>query len=176
MAPYKVLRTAEGYEERLYPTQKWVKTQMPHISKDEVSSLMFRKLFQFISGQNDKGVKIAMTTPVTTLIEPGAGPNCESTFTMAFYIPPSLQEDTPQPTDPTVSIEERPEFKVLARAFHGPADETSFLEQARLFGEMIQSNKVDAERVNFVSYFSVQSSSANNEEHIEEIWFLKSDM
>ena len=169
---------------------------MPHISKDEVSSLMFRKLFQFISGQNDKGVKIAMTTPVTTLIEPGAGPNCESTFTMAFYIPPSLQEDTPQPTDPTVSIEERPEFKVLARyypfnttyiincltctytcrAFHGPADEASFLEQARLFGEMIQSNKVDAERVNFVSYFSVQSSSANNEEHIEEIWFLKSDM
>jgi len=76
---------------------------------------MFMKLFRFISGQNDKGVKVPMTSPVTTLIEPGAGPNCESTFTMAFYIPPSFQENTPQPTDSTVSIEERPEFKVFAR-------------------------------------------------------------
>lgn len=76
---------------------------------------MFWKLFNYISGQNDKQVKIPMTAPVSIYIEPGAGPNCESTFTMAFYVPASFQEDTPEPTDADVSIEERQEFSVLAR-------------------------------------------------------------
>ena len=85
------------------------------MSKDEASSIMFWKLFNYISGENDQKVKIPMTAPVTTLIEPGDGPNCESTFTMAFYVPPAFQEDTAIPTDSSVLIEERPEFKVFAR-------------------------------------------------------------
>ena len=76
---------------------------------------MFWKLFNYISGQNAKQIKIPMTAPVSILIEPGAGPNCESTFTTAFYVPAAFQEDTPEPTEEGVSIEERPEFKVLAR-------------------------------------------------------------
>jgi len=77
---------------------------------------MFWKLFNYISGENDRKVKIAMTAPVSVLIEPGSGPNCESTFTMAFYVPDAFQgDDTPIPTNPDVSIEERPEFKVFAR-------------------------------------------------------------
>lgn len=110
-----VLFLQQEYEERLYPTQKWVKTQMKGISKDAVSSPMFWKLFNYISGQNSKEVKIPMTSPVSTYIEPGSGPNCESTFTMAFYIPQAFQEDTPEPTEDGVSIEERQEHRVLAR-------------------------------------------------------------
>ena len=92
-----------------------MKTQTKNISKDAASSPMFWKLFNYISGQNAKQIKIPMTAPVSILIEPGAGPNCESTFTMAFYVPAAFQEDTPEPTEEGVSIEERPEFKVLAR-------------------------------------------------------------
>lgn len=103
------------YEERLYPARKWVRTQMKNISRDAASSPMFWKLFNYISGQNDKQVKIPMTAPVSVLIEPGSGPNCESTFTMAFYIPSAFEEDTPVPTDPDVSIEERPEFTTYVR-------------------------------------------------------------
>ena len=76
---------------------------------------MFWKLFKYISGANDKETKIPMTAPVSIYIDPGAGPNCESTFSMAFYIPAEFQENTPKPTDPDVSIEERPELKVYAR-------------------------------------------------------------
>jgi len=129
MAPYTVLRTAEGYEERLYPAQKWVKTQMNNMSKDKASSAMFWKLFQYISGSNSNETKIPMTSPVTTLIEPGAGPNCESTFTMAFYLSPSFQEDTPQPTESTVTIEERPEFKVLARTYGGFSNDQKLAQE-----------------------------------------------
>jgi hypothetical protein len=76
---------------------------------------MFWKLLNYISGQNDKKIKIPMTAPVSIFIDPGAGPNCESTFSMAFFIPAEFQEDTPLPTDPDVSIEEREEIKVYAR-------------------------------------------------------------
>ena len=105
----------KGYEERVYPAQKWIRTQLLHTSKDAASSTMFWKLFNYISGQNDKKIKIPMTAPVSILIDPGAGPNCESTFSMAFYIPAEFQEDTPRPTDPDVSIEERDEITVYAR-------------------------------------------------------------
>lgn len=51
----------------------------------------FMKLFRYISGTNSKQAKIPMTAPVLTKIEPGQGPNCESTFVMSFYQPYSLQ-------------------------------------------------------------------------------------
>ena len=57
-----------------------------------------------------------MTAPVSMLIEPGAGPNDKTTFTMAFYVPSTFQnQDTPKPTNADVSIEERPELKVFVR-------------------------------------------------------------
>ena len=88
---------------------------MNGISKDEATSIMFKKLFNYISGENDQKMKIPMTAPVTTLIQPGEGPNCDNSFTMSFYIPSVYQNDTPSPTGDSVSIEERPEFKVFAR-------------------------------------------------------------
>jgi SOUL heme-binding protein len=99
----------------LYPARKWVRTTTEAISMDDSMSFMFRKLFNYISGHNDQNIKIEMTVPVSVYIEPGAGPNCESKFTMAFYIPAIHQQSPPIPSDSTVSIEERPEFTALAR-------------------------------------------------------------
>merc|ERR1712191_443 len=130
-APYNVLRTAEGYEERLYPAQKWVKTQVNDISKDAATSPMFQKLFAFISGQNDKGVQVPMTSPVTTYIQPGAGPNCESTFTMAFY------------------IEERPEIRVFARTYGGFSNDAKEKEEyANLLAALTEDDKNQIEPTN----------------------------
>ena len=55
-------------------------------------------------------MKVEMTAPVTTWVEPGAGPNCESSFTVSFYIPAEHQANPPKPTNPTVFIEDRPQF------------------------------------------------------------------
>ncbi len=185
---------------------------MQDVSLDAVTSPMFRRLFNYISGQNDKSQKIAMTAPVSVLIEPGSGPNCESTFSMAFYIPPALQAQPPQPTGAEVSIEERPEFKVFARynnksegtikcrnwavkimqvitpwekwwndlnyavcfcdrGFEGPVDEAALVEQARIFGELLITNKEKG--VIFDAYFSVNYFPLGNCK--EEVWFVKSE-
>lgn len=60
-----------------------------------------------------------MTAPVSVLVEPDdpseAADYRQNTFTMAFYIPAPFDEDPPQPNDPSVSIEHRPEIRVLVR-------------------------------------------------------------
>ncbi len=59
--------------------------------------------------------KVEMTAPVSCMIEPGAGPACESTFTVSFYIPEEHQADPPKPTDSDVFIENKKEVTVFVR-------------------------------------------------------------
>lgn len=61
------------------------------MDRDSAMRGSFMKLFEYISGGNSRQAKIPMTAPVLTKIEPGQGPNCESTFTMSFYNPYAFQ-------------------------------------------------------------------------------------
>lgn len=56
-----------------------------------------------------------MTAPVTCRVEPGAGPSCESHFTISFYIPEEHQSNPPEPSDPEVFVEHRKEFTAYVR-------------------------------------------------------------
>lgn len=72
-------------------TGSWVSTKGTGMEKDAAMRGSFMKLFDYISGANSAKAKIPMTAPVLTKIEPGQGPNCESTFTMSFYNPYNYQ-------------------------------------------------------------------------------------
>lgn len=69
----------------------WVSITGTGMDKDSAMRGAFMKLFDYISGGNSAKAKIPMTAPVLTKIEPGQGPNCESTFTMSFYNPYNYQ-------------------------------------------------------------------------------------
>ncbi len=60
-------------------------------------------------------VKVEMTAPVTCRVDPGAGPACESQFTVAFYIPDEHQDNPPEPSDSEVFLEHRKEFTAYVR-------------------------------------------------------------
>ena len=68
------------------------------------------RLFQYIQGNNEEGMKIKMTVPVTMLMRPGKEPGSVSpkTRTMSFFIPFKHQEDAPAPSasDVQLSIDE----------------------------------------------------------------------
>ena len=120
-APYTVLKEHQGWEEREFPATKWVSIDVfsitVHDSPEQQKA--FFQLFNYIDGQNSEGMKIPMTAPVSFRILPGEGPNCESNFTLSFYIPSNLQENTPLPLDSAVYIEERAPIKVAAKKFGG---------------------------------------------------------
>ena len=93
---------------------KWVVTDglAMDVHDGQPAKDAFHRLFDYIDGQNEAGIKIDMTAPVSIFIKPGAGPNCESEFTMGFYIPEIYQTIPIAPTGEGVYIEDRPGFKV----------------------------------------------------------------
>lgn len=129
-----------GVEERQYQAAKWVSTNVVGMSRDEATNIGFQRLFKYITGSNEKSQKIDMTAPVATKIAPGAGPNCESTFTVSFYIPTELQDNPPKPTDPKVFVENWPAMTFYVKSFGGFAKEQDWLSEAEKLTENI-SNK-----------------------------------
>lgn len=69
-APYTVVVQRGGYEERVYPSRQWACTSMSGPSRHELVTPMFRRLFSYISGRNEPNIRIDMTTPVVTYVEP----------------------------------------------------------------------------------------------------------
>ena len=91
-ANYKVVKKNNIYEIRKYSDRLVIETSI----SNEGSS--FRKLFNYISGNNDKNEEIKMTTPVTQMEKKG-------NMTMQFYLPSKFnKENTPVPSNSDVKI------------------------------------------------------------------------
>jgi hypothetical protein len=116
-------------------------------------------------------MKIDMTAPVTTRVEPGAGPNCESTFTISFFIPPEHQENPPKPKNPNVFLEERPGFEAYVRQFGGFASEDSWVDEARKLSEDLKE-KTEEVRGDYW-YTAGYNSPFQLFGRTNEVWFVK---
>ena len=91
-ASYQVVKKNEFYEIRKYSNRLAVETS----TSDQNSS--FRKLFNYISGDNQKNEEIKMTTPVTEIARKG-------NMTMQFYLPLKYSKNNvPIPSRPDVEI------------------------------------------------------------------------
>ena len=91
-ANYEVVKKNEVYEIRKYSDRLAIETDI----SNEGNS--FRKLFNYISGNNDKNEEIKMTTPVTQMQKKG-------NMTMQFYLPSKFnKENIPSPSNPDVKI------------------------------------------------------------------------
>ncbi|XP_050714393.1 heme-binding protein 2-like [Eriocheir sinensis] len=171
-APFEVIGNGEMYEERIYPAQKWVTTSFLSISHDEAGDHMFHDLFNYIDGQNDAGIKVDMTAPVTILVQPGEGPNCENNFTESFYVPAAHQDNPPTPTNPDVYIEERPELHVFSRRFHGFANDEDFISNAAALLEELLAAGVEG--LNLETYYTAEYDSPYAIfNRTNEVWIMK---
>ena len=91
-ANYEVVKKNEIYEIRKYSDRLAIETDM----SNQGSS--FRKLFNYISGNNEDNEEIKMTTPVTQMEKKG-------NMTMQFYLPSRFnKENIPSPSNPDVKI------------------------------------------------------------------------
>ena len=91
-ANYEVVKKNEIYEIRKYSDRLAIETDI----SNQGSS--FRKLFNYISGNNEDNEKIKMTTPVTQVEKKGS-------MTMQFYLPSRFNKDNiPNPSGLDVKI------------------------------------------------------------------------
>lgn len=124
---FTVLKTLpDGIELRKYAPSTWVTTAAEGADRDGAMRGSFMKLFDFISGSNDKSAKIAMTAPVLTKITPGQGPTCASKFQMGFYLSSSA---APAPKASDVKITQLPAMEVWVLPYSGYS--TSAVEKAK---------------------------------------------
>jgi len=91
-ANYEVVKKNEIYEIRKYSDRLAIETEI----SNQGSS--FRKLFNYISGNNEDNEEIKMTTPVTQVEKKG-------NMTMQFYLPSRFNKtNIPSPSNPDVKI------------------------------------------------------------------------
>ncbi|XP_071074789.1 heme-binding protein 2 isoform X2 [Dasypus novemcinctus] len=130
-APEHAGAQPRSYEIRRYGPAKWVSTSLEALDWDSAVQAGFSKLSGYLAGKNDREMKIQQTAPVTSFVEPGAGPFSQSTVTVSLYLPAAQQAEPPQPAEPGVFIEDRAEMTVFA-SYRLPAvpARTSFLSSS----------------------------------------------
>jgi len=115
-APYRVIDADGDFQLREYPTMQWVET--PTGTGDGDSDGGFGRLFRFISGSNQSGRKIAMTTPVYMTENPAGGEAPRRV--MAFVMPKDMAaEAVPAPSDPSVRKREMGAGRFAVLRFRG---------------------------------------------------------
>ena len=161
----------DGYEIRNYPAKYWVDTKgySMKISGSIEQSKAFDRLLGYITGDNVEGQVIDMTSPVTHYIIPGAGPNCESNFTMAFFIPEQFQPAPIEPTNPEVFIEYRPAFDAAVIAFDGYASDQDYIMAAV---DLYNKASADGYNVQAETWYMVgYDSPFEITNRLNEVWY-----
>ncbi|XP_063299349.1 heme-binding protein 2 [Pelobates fuscus] len=166
-----VVNEASEYETRVYEPAKWVSTGIGTLKDwDSATGSGFMRLFSYIQGNNENKEKIDMTVPVTTFIQPGEGPACESNLTISFFVPFEHQDNPPKPTDESVFIEERPQMTAYVRTFSGFTNASKNKEQLL---QLSESLKKDGKPFDENTYYSAgYDSPFKLLNRRNEVWFL----
>lgn len=119
---------------------------------EDASGAAFRSLFNYISGDNTKRSKIAMTSPVSQKAEPEkiamTSPvgqrKAEQGWAVSFMMPASYTMDTiPVPDNPEVVLREVPAYRAAAIRYSGRWTEKSYKKHLTLLREWIASENFE---------------------------------
>lgn len=118
-AAYKVLDAENQFETREYPDLMMATTNMRSESQGDDGSFM--RLFRYISGENDRDKKVAMTTPVFMERE-----DSQTQGLMGFVIPKKVTgQRIPKPSHDNVQIRKRTGGRFAVIRFAGRIDSES---------------------------------------------------
>ena len=128
-AKYEVIQKNEIYEVRKYSDRLAVETF------DSNQNSGFRKLFNYISGNNKINKKISMTTPVTRIEKNG-------NMTMQFYLPSKYNQDNaPDPSSNEVKIVNIEGGYYAVLRYSGRASDKNFIRHKEILEkELIKNN------------------------------------
>jgi len=148
-----------SYEIRLYKKAKWTSTEVATRTLDEGPSLGFRRLFNYITGKNNSGANVSMTSPVTIAVN-----NRENAFSnmktvVSFYVPSKNQESPPEPSSEDVYIEERDELTAYVKKFGGYAKSKDWYHQVGELRDELIKDGIKAETLETDMFYAVAYDS-----------------
>ena len=128
-AKYDIVKSNDTYEIRKYSDRLAV--QVASTSGNNG----FRKLFNYISGNNEKNQKIKMTVPVTVMEKSG-------NTTMQFYLPSKFDKNNiPNPTGSDVEIINIEGGYYAVISYSGRASENNFIKHKNILeDELFKDN------------------------------------
>jgi len=129
-ANYEVVKQNKVYEIRKYSDRLAIET----ITSNQGSS--FRKLFNYISGNNENKEEISMTAPVTQIEKKGS-------MTMQFYLPSKFNKDnipSPSNSDVKILIIKGGYYAVIK--YSGRASDKNFIKHKNILKNELKKNDI----------------------------------
>jgi DNA gyrase inhibitor GyrI len=127
---YEVVKQNKVYEIRKYSDRLAIET----ITSNQGSS--FRKLFNYISGNNENKEEISMTTPVTQIEKKGS-------MTMQFYLPSKFNKDNiPSPSNSDVKILNIKGGYYAVIKYSGRASDKNFIKHKNILKNELKKNDI----------------------------------
>jgi len=145
-AKYTVLKKEDGFEIRQYDPQIVAETYVEGDLKG-VGNEGFRRLYGYITGDNQKKKSISMTAPVVqeqdsekiAMTAPVGQEKKENRWRITFLMPAEYTMETlPEPTDTRVNLVLDPGRLMVAVRYSGTWSEKSYEENKDLLEEYIQ--------------------------------------
>lgn len=150
-AKYTVIMKEGSYELRQYDPHIIAET-VADGDFDKAGNEGFRRLFRYISGENQKKQFIAMTTPVSqeagsekiAMTVPVSQERTGDQWRIAFVMPSEYTMETlPQPVDPKVSLRQVPAHRMAAITYSGTWSWERYEEHKALLEAFIQKQKLN---------------------------------
>jgi len=149
-AKYTVIMKEESFELRQYEPHIIAET-MVEGDYDKAGNEGFRRLFKYISGENQKKQSIAMTAPVSqdagsekiAMTAPVSQERTGDQWRIAFVMPSEYTMDTlPQPVDPKVLLRQVPSRRMAAITYSGSWSRERYEKHRALLEAFIQQQKL----------------------------------
>ena len=150
---YEVELVEDAYEVRRYAPYLVAETQV-QAAFDEAGNRGFRRLADYIFGQNKSQTKIAMTAPVGQTSEsekiamtaPVGLQGKGSSFSITFSMPKAYTRETlPLPIDPQVQIREVAAHRAAALRYSGTWSEERYAKKCEELRSWMQKQQLEPE-------------------------------
>ena len=128
-ANYEVVKENQEYEIRKYSDRLVIET-------NSIEGNGFRKLFNYISGNNEESQEIKMTVPVTQEIKNG-------TMTMQFYLPLKFnKENAPKPSNSDIKILNIEGGYYAVIKYSGRSSDKNFLKNKNILEKQLKQDNI----------------------------------
>ena len=128
-ANYEVVKENQEYEIRKYSDRLVIET-------NSMEGNGFRKLFNYISGNNEESQEIKMTVPVTQEIKNGS-------MTMQFYLPLKFNKDNaPKPSNSDIKILNIEGGYYAVIKYSGRSSDKNFLKNKNILEKQLKQDNI----------------------------------